>query len=300
LIDLHPFLRHNATTRANCGGQAGDRGKLAQRDFFTATVALLLIGLTVAFPGVSRAAAEASPATASALEKIGRTYDLRIVTATHDFPVRPSLPKIACQSADGELLDAYVRLFAEEFTLYPPELMVRARLKRVVLCAALSYDGQPRAAIPDYAHDTYYLDICRIRRGISGQPYLRTVLHHDLFHFLDYRDDGKLYADDRWDALQPKGFRYGTGGINAQKVKGTGSLTDRTTGFLTHYATTGVEEDKAEVFTYLVVDPEYVEDRARKDPVVKAKAARIKEILRAFCPSMNDAFWDRVRARAKK
>jgi hypothetical protein len=197
------------------------------------------------------------------------------------------------KSADPKDLENYRSLFASEFSLYPPDLVKRSQLKRVVLCSELSFAGQQRNAIPDYEHDTLYLDV---RRGAYNKAYLRTVIHHEFFHIIDYRDDGQVYQDKGWEALNPPGFKYGSGGKNAQAFALTSILTDRFPGFLNHYSTTGVEEDKAEVFANLIVHPAYVEARTQKDPVLKAKVARMRELLLQFCPDMNDRFWQKVRA----
>ena len=103
------------------------------------------------------------------------------------------------------------------------------------------------------------------------------------------------HADEQWAALNPPGFKYGGGGKSAQGEQNASILTDKVPGFLTLYATTGVEEDKAVVFANLLVDFAYVEKRARKDQVLRAKAERMRELLAAFCPEMDEAFWKTVR-----
>ena len=72
-------------------------------------------------------------------------------------------------------------------------------------------------------------------------------------------------------------------------------LTDKYSGFLNYYSTTGVEEDKAEVFANLIVDPAYVENRIKNDAVLRAKVKMMQKLLRSFCPDVNAAFWKRVR-----
>jgi hypothetical protein len=161
-----------------------------------------------------------------------------------------------------------------------------------VLCSELSFAGQRRNAIPDYEHDTLYLDV---KRGSWDTPYLRKVIHHEFFHVIDYRDDGRVYQDERWMALNPDNFQYGTGGRTAQDVQKTSVLTKSYPGFLNHYSTTGVEEDKAEIFANLIVDFEYVEERCQTDAAIRAKVEQMKVLLAAFCPEMNDDFWEKVR-----
>jgi hypothetical protein len=74
----------------------------------------------------------------------------------------------------------------------------------------------------------------------------------------------------------------------------TSVLTDKYPGFLNHYSTTGVEEDKAEVFANLIFDAAYVAERAKKDKVLATKIERMKELLTKFCPEMNQKFWTKV------
>jgi hypothetical protein len=58
---------------------------------------------------------------------------------------------------------------------------------------------------------------------------------------------------------------------------------DRVPGFLTGYATAAVEEDKAETFAYMIVDPEYVLARSAWDQVVRTKADRMRAMVADFC-----------------
>jgi hypothetical protein len=239
---------------------------------------------------------ETSSVALGELEKTAKVFSIEIVTAGSEFPVKTVYGSIDGKSADGNQLKNYAGLFNPEFGLYPPQLVKRSRLKRVVFCTELSFAGQRRNAVPDFVKDTLYLDV---GRGTYNSSYLRSVIHHEFFHIIDLRDDGSLYRDERWSALNPPEFKYGTGGRNAQEIKTTYLLTEQLTGFLNHYSTTGVEEDKAEVFAHLVVDNAYVENRAKKDRVLKTKIDRMKELLIAFCPEMNEAFWDKVRMRTR-
>jgi hypothetical protein len=226
------------------------------------------------------------------LATVGKAYDIEILAADPTFPVRVTHGVIDGKPARVAALERYVPLFAEEFVLYPRSLVKRARLRRIVLCEGISFAGGLRGAIPDWENDTLYVDV---QRGAWDRTYLCKVLHHEIFHMIDYRDDGCVYDDAAWVALNPKGFKYGAGGASAQESAQTSLLTNRYPGFLNHYSTTGVEEDKAEMFANMVVDPAYVEGRAKNDPVVEAKAKRMRELLAAFCPEMDARFWEGVR-----
>ncbi len=228
----------------------------------------------------------------AALVAIAKAYEIEIVVANARFPVRTAHGRIDGGGVGNKALSPYTDLFVSEFQLYPTDIIKKAKLKRVVLCKELAFDGQARTAIPDFEHDTLYLDV---ERGGYNKSYQRAVLHHEFFHIIDYGDDGNLYTDKLWEPLNTSGFKYGDGGRKAQDVQTTSILTDKFPGFLNHYSTTGVEEDKAELFAHLIIHSAYVEERATKDAVVKTKVERMREMLSGFCPDMNDKFWTKVR-----
>ena len=228
------------------------------------------------------------------LRNVATAYKIEIIVAAPRFPVMTPFGTIDGKKARDKSLERYANLFAREFGLYPPDLVKRSRLKRVVLCERLSYSGQRRNAIPDFEQNALYLDVSR---GSYSEPYLRGVIHHEFFHIIDYRDDGSVYQDRQWEVLNPADFKYGGGGRTVQDLATTSVLTDKYPGFLNHYSTTGVEEDKAEVYANLIVNPIYVENRTKADRVLKAKVELMRKLLARFCTEMNEGFWEKVKRR---
>ncbi len=160
-------------------------------------------------------------------------------------------------------------------------------MQRIVLCRGLTYGGQNRAAVPDFEHDTLFLDVVA---GDHDRDYQRHAIHHDLFHILDDEDDGQLYSDNRWLKLNSPGFQYGSGGERMQDDQWSGVLWNRP-GFLNKYSTSGVEEDKAEIFAYMMTDYGFVDNRAATDDVIRKKMAAMKTLLEKFCPDIDESFW---------
>lgn len=252
--------------------------------------------VVLAFQSVTtHAQTKRPPAKLDPLPAFVKSHQIEIITADPVFPVKLAHGEVNGKKADARVLHPFLAIFVDEFSLYPPDLTKRARLMRVVICIELKFAGQLRTAVPDWEYDTLYLDAAR---GANNKNYVRTVLHHEFFHMVDVRDDGSLYKDERWARLNPKDFRYGTGGRNAQDLATTSVLTDKFPGFLNHYSTTGVEEDKAEIFAHMMVQPERIAEQSGKDPVLKAKCQRMRELLKAFCPNVNADFWERVRKRS--
>jgi hypothetical protein len=170
-------------------------------------------------------------------------------------------------------------------------LITKVRLRRIILCDGLAFQGQRRTALPDFEHDDLYFDV---DYGKHDKVYMRKVIHHEFFHIIDYKN-GTLYKDERWARLAPKGFKYGTGGKNAQDDPFGSLLKNDLPGVLTKYSMSGVEEDKAEVFANMVVSYGLVEERMKKDAVIKAKAEHMTDFLKTFVPKMDSSFWDKAK-----
>jgi hypothetical protein len=123
---------------------------------------------------------------------------------------------------------------------------------------------------------------CRVNVAHAAPP--RSTCVPSAVCLIDHADDGDVYNDNTWNVLNPIGFRYGNGGVNAQTTRNTGALTDSIPGFLTHYATTGVEEDKAELFAFSITHKDYIAIRIRTDTTLAAKLTRLQAILKNLCP----------------
>jgi hypothetical protein len=222
---------------------------------------------------------------------VAKRYGLTIVTVEPRFPVQMKTGEIDGGAAAKADVESYAAIFNFEWSLYPPELIKKTRLKTIVFCKDLSFARQRRTAVPDFEHDVLYLDVVR---GRDDDRYVRKVIHHEFFHLIDLRDDGKLYEDDRWAGLNPPGFKYGMGGAKLQDDPTVTSTGRDAPGFLNRYAASGVEEDKAEIFAHMMVEPKAMAARAKNDKYVRAKLERMRELLAEFTPKMDEAFWERV------
>lgn len=238
-------------------------------------------------------ASRGDPELMTAIRRLEERCAIVVVREQHAFPVRTFHGLITGANASPDDVERYASLFVQEFDLYPASLIRKVELRRVVLCKDLAFAGQRRAAIPDFEHHTLYLDVLR---GRDQGDYQSHVIHHEFFHMIDYKDDGVLYGDERWSALNPPDFRYGPGGRHVQHVPGVGRIDERTPGFINAYARSGVEEDKAETFAFLMVRPDYLRDRTLRDPILEAKCDSIRRLLKRFCPAADLAFWKRVEA----
>ena len=217
------------------------------------------------------------------LAGVASVYQVEIVTAASAFAVATQYGKIEGKQAKSEAVESYAAtVFLPEFGLYPTALVKRSKLRRIVMCEELLFAGVREAGKADYEHGALYLEVSR---GDYSEVYQRKLIHHEFFHMLDFQAHGGMYVDDeRWSRLNPPNFRYGMGGRSNP-------------GFLSQYSTTAVAEDKAEVFANMIVEPAHVDARVQTDPFLKAKVARMRELLADFCPEVNRAFWAKVALR---
>jgi hypothetical protein len=165
---------------------------------------LLLMASTALFGTIQTPPAD-PPARPADLRNLSEKYGLQILTQPSEFPAAFNHGPIEGREATPEEVAWYGPILASEWNLYPVDLIKRTRLKRLVLCKDLSYAKQKRTAIPDFDADTLYLDVVR---GRKNDLYVREVIHHEYYHIIDLRDDGKLYQDDEWVKLNPPGFKY--------------------------------------------------------------------------------------------
>ena len=222
------------------------------------------------------------------LARIALEYGIEIRVLDAALRASRSDYTVFSKPASDAILARYVPTFEAAWRRYPPSLMRRAGLRRIVIGADVRVNGQPRAAVPEFREGWFWLDAAV---GARLPDYGRKVVHHDFFHMIDERDSPDGRRDRAWAALNPPGVRYGIGGWWMQTGNASALRRDLP-GFLTAYATSAVEEDKAETFCHMIVSPGFVAERVAADPVVAAKVARMRTIVAAFEPAMGESWWN--------
>lgn len=227
-----------------------------------------------------------APTTYADIEK---AYGVKVEIPQSEFTVKPGGYTVSGKPATDAELKKYEPLFVKEWSLYPPSLMSKAKVTRIVNCRDLKVGEQERAAVPAFEIDTMYYDPAL---GSYSPQYQRNVVHHEFFHMIDQRM-GVMRRDKEWSALNASDFRYGNGG-RYMRNGNAGALRTDIPGFLSAYGTSAVEEDKAELFGHLVIDTTFVKDQALKDVVLMNKIGLLKKRLATFDSNMGDGFWGKV------
>jgi hypothetical protein len=162
---------------------------------------------------------------------------------------------------------------------YPAGIFARTGLRHVVLVKDLSVDGQRRLAMPAPDIDSVvYADNLLAALCPSG---MELRVHHEYYHFIEYRlYNDFYYRDPAWLALNPAGTAYGHGGVTAYG-KGFQNLGHPQPGLVSLYAAYGPEEDKAEVFGWMMA-PAYalrLEQWSLTDAALAAKRHVLRQVL---------------------
>jgi hypothetical protein len=169
----------------------------------------------------------------------------------------------------------------KELARYPSEFIAAIGFQRLVLIEGLKHKGVPASAFA-IAPAAAML----ATPAMFSNPF---GLHHELFHFADYRLLGRPPDDSAWIALNAPGTRYGSGGrrMVASTTGSYGRLNEPRRdlpGFVTEYATSAPEEDRADVFAMLLAQPTLSTELAASDPAIAAKMRYVTAAVERLCP----------------
>jgi hypothetical protein len=164
-------------------------------------------------------------------------------------------------------------IVSRELARYPSSFLRKIHLRGVVFTEDLGEGDKEIPSLPNVG-GLLLLDVGSVETDL-----VRTF-HHELFHFFDLADDARVSPDPAWDALNAKGFAYGAGG-RALRASWAARASD-VPGFVSGYATSAVEEDKAETFAFAVARPDALRAMVARDAVVAAKAREIARRLEAM------------------
>jgi hypothetical protein len=188
-------------------------------------------------------------------------------------------------------LKAYGAALMDEWAKYPREWAAVAGVQGVALVDRLAVSGTNRAGMADLVGGVLYYDV-----GYGSGDYARESLHHELDHLLTYTVANSVAPyDPAWLALNPPGFHYGNGGASCYLPGNTCPFGPHAVvGFASGYATSAIQEDKAEVYGYLMETNDYhlLERWIVTDSYLAAKVARYEAFLCGLLPAFCGRYFD--------
>jgi hypothetical protein len=188
--------------------------------------------------------------------------------------------------------ETYLRLYIDEFSKYPYSFTRAVNLEWVAFVKGLKVFDDPRAAtyLRSFAAGTMEPAggmVYDVQQGALDETYVRWVLHHEFFHFIDDRLNRGI-EDRAWAELNPKEFRY-----TGMEAPYSNPLDYPRSGAITTYSMKSMWEDRAELFAALFVEKTHPRLRqiADADPVVRSKIRLMMRILGRIDPSMNERYF---------
>ena len=229
--------------------------------------------------GSEDTAASKARALPSDAERLGFTsvgpavQGVALLDATRVFRIELGHGPIHGVAPDAARLASARALVRRELSRYPRAFLSAIRMRGIVFADDLREGETAIPSLPNVG-GLLLMDVA------GSESDLVRGLHHEVFHFADLADDGSLAPDPSWEALNAPGFTYGAGGRTlraswaAHEPDADGFLSG---GFVSPYATSGPEEDKAETFAFAVARAAQIRERAAKDARL---AAKLHEIAR--------------------
>jgi hypothetical protein len=202
---------------------------------------------------------------------------------------------------DRKNTEALLTMFFEEWRKYPEAFMRKSGLKNIVFVKDLRVAGQQRYAMPEGRTGTLYFNVNYVNE--KNATYLRHSIHHEFYHLIEKNYFGSFYyKDPNWSVFNKRRFSYGDGGATAYRKPRHSRKSHPRRGFVTGYCTYGPEEDKAEIFAYLMTAPELPKllHWMKKDPYLSSKVAYMMGFLSGLDPEMNLRFFLRVNGMTEK
>lgn len=226
-----------------------------------------------------------APLSSASARALRRATGVEVLSAESPFAILLGDGEVAGQVAHTSDVERAVSVLAEELGHHPRTFITKARLSRVLLCRGLREAEKSIPSLPNYQR-SLLLDV------EQAPDFLRRLIHHELFHFADYAEDDQVRNDPEWQALGEQGFVYGSGG-RFQRDPRSSLPAGAPAGFVTPYATSALEEDKAETFSFLFVAPGALAERSRHDATLAAKLQLLRRELERFTPELR-SHWSTV------
>lgn len=172
--------------------------------------------------------------------------------------------KYTCSALNKSTLRQAADRLAAALGKLSDDAIAKIGLRYVLLCGEAQAGGRIIGGIPIPPLKTLMLSM-----GGNDQAYQSHIFFHELFHYMEFMQNRSV-NDPRWNA------RFsGYGHADTAWKLGSG-----TQGFVSAYARTVPEEDRAEVFAHLMSSPSTLRRYAdsRNDTVLKQKISYIKDM----------------------
>lgn len=187
--------------------------------------------------------------------------------------------------AQREVLGPSLLFLKHALGKYPVGACQCASFNKLILVSQLKKEGVDEIGFTQLGQGAIVLSLDQDGKETAYD--LERKFHHEFFHLLDFVYDSETELDYEWISLNYESFEYGSAAFDLwYDSKRALRRTTRIRGFLSQYGTVSLPDDKAEVFSFLLTDPWFVDSRTFEDKIVSAKVGLLKRRLKNQCPAL--------------
>ena len=198
--------------------------------------------------------------------KLKNQNNIRYLSAKGDFKIGVD-DNITCNKTNQENLNTKFPIIERNIKRYNSKFLKKINLKYIVFCEGLFISNINTGGIPDNKNRTLILDIN------FNKKYFERMIHHEIFHMIQnsYEND---FNDKKFSLFNKSGFKYAECSTCSDRLNL--DLYKNTNGFLTEYSKSIPSEDMAEIFSFLMVNKNLIEEKIKNDPILNNKVNFIK------------------------
>jgi Putative zinc-binding metallo-peptidase len=206
---------------------------------------------------------------------------VKVVTKKTAFG-RFTLDQYKNDSEAGKYQAKFQSLLNKELEAYPAGYLTNTLgLDEIVISPQVRLSGKEVGGTADpFQTRTVYFTVNEEALAAEDGTYLSEIIHHELAHYIyGTRDGAWLAKDAKWDICNIDQAVYiGTSYGVTVSESFTRAIHPKN-GFITGYAASNIDEDKAEVFSNMVKYPARVAAAAKNDSELACKVELTKTVV---------------------
>lgn len=190
------------------------------------------------------------------------------------------------EEEDLPTLKNFAHIFVDEVTKYPVQWMEYSFPP-----TAFVFDKKVRLENGDQAGGvTREVIIYDVTSADYDTEYTRRIIHHEISHFIDLMAFGPSFEDENWPGLKTNEDDY-SGVYDTEAAEN--HIEHPSAGFVTGYAETNVQEDKAELYSYLFTKEGNIKLQKwiAEDEQLRQKVTYLKDFISARLHKMDENYW---------
>ena len=198
--------------------------------------------------------------------KLKNENNIRYLNTKGDFKIGVD-DNITCNKTNKENLNSKFQVIERNIKRYNSKFLKNIDLKYIVFCEGLFISNINTGGIPDNKNRTLILDIN------FNEKYFERMIHHEIFHMIQnsYEDN---FNDQKFSLFNNSDFKYAECSTCSDRLNL--DLYENTNGFLTEYSKSIPSEDMAEIFSFLMVNKNLIEEKIKNDTILSNKVNFIK------------------------